>query len=163
MTDQPERLYLSSIIAYAHETEALANDLALRSFKPLDPTSFNVRLQVFVGGTEGGPVDSFDLDVCTPKWLAENFNRVWQQHRLPGGRAASGAGVWLVESWDPDGIESTIRQLVASATGSDWKDLANWLGRYIPWEFDYKYDREKGVQIDLDTLYPSAERQPTDS
>jgi hypothetical protein len=33
----------------------------------------------------------------------------------------------------------------------------------MPWEFDYKYDREKGVQIDLGTLYPSAERQPTDS
>jgi hypothetical protein len=115
--------------------------------------------QSWTGWVAAGVTDR----ICTPKWLAENFNRVWQQHRLPGGRAASGAGVWPVESWDADGIESTIRRLVASATGSDWKDLANWLGRYIPWEFDYKYDREKGVQIDLGTSYPSAERQPTDS
>jgi hypothetical protein len=32
---------------------------------------------------------------------------------------------------------------LSAATASGWKDLANWLGRYIPWEFDYKYDREK--------------------
>jgi len=37
MTDPPESICLSSILAYAHETEALANDLAIRSVQALGP------------------------------------------------------------------------------------------------------------------------------
>ena len=42
---------------------------------PDDPTHFGVRVQAFIGSAESDLSDSFDVLVCSPRWLAEALAR----------------------------------------------------------------------------------------
>jgi hypothetical protein len=55
------------------------------------------------------------------------------------------------------------RALVASVTAEDWQDLANWLGRLVSWEYAYKYDRDRGVVVSIDQMYPQFRRDQSGS
>jgi hypothetical protein len=45
----------------------------LRTFKPRDPTNFSVFVQAMIGPEGDDASESFDLTVCTPRWLAETI------------------------------------------------------------------------------------------
>ena len=154
MSDQAARLVLQSVLAYGISDRSLGD---IPEFAPEDPSYFAVRLQVFVSDVQDGAPDSFDVTVCSPKWLADNLGQFERQS--PGAECVViGHGLWLQEQWDAEAIAKTIRTLVASVAGDDWRDLANWLGRYIPWEYSYKYDRDRGVVADMEKLYPQFRR-----
>jgi len=130
---------------------------ATRDFAPDDKTRFAVRLQVFVGETQDGAPDSFDVTVCSPTWLVDNFGH-FTGNSPANSDVVVGHGVWLQEFWNADEIQKTLETLVRSAVAPDWPDLANWLGRYVPWEYSYKYDRDHGVVVDIETVYPQFRR-----
>jgi hypothetical protein len=153
-SDHPTRLALQSVLAYGISDRCLGD---IPEFVPEDPSHFAVRLQVFVSDVPDGAPDSFDVTVCSPKWLVDNLGHFESQS--PGAeRVVMGHELWLQERWDAAAIRRTIETLVASVSGQDWGDLANWLGRSIPWEYAYKYDREHGVVVDIDRLYPQFRR-----
>jgi hypothetical protein len=148
------KLVLQSVLAYGISDRSLGD---IPEFAPEDPSYFAVRLQIFVSDAPDAAPDSFDVTVCSPKWLADNLGHFERQS--PGAESVViGHGLWLQERWDAEAIAKTIQTLVTSVAGDDWRDLANWLGRYIPWEYSYKYDRDHGVVPDIDKLYPQFRR-----
>jgi len=113
----------------------------LEDYTPGDPAHFGIRVMAFIGTAETDKVDSFDVVVCTPSWLSENFNdprlqsSVWEP---PGIRF--GNRFLFMQSWDYNALHTAVTDLCAYWEGHDWGTLADRIGRYIPWEFDAHYD-----------------------
>lgn len=111
-------------------------------FIPADPESFGFWVQAFIGPERDSTSDSFDFVVCTPRWLADNF----YDPRLPRGESRGstnllfGCQLVLMESWSYAELEAAIKQVCAESAGPDWGTVANRVGRWLPWEFDYQYD-----------------------
>ena len=120
---------------------------SIGAYAPNDPEHFGVAAQGFIGTTTSDLVDSFDLLVCSPSWMAAKVqNGEWSRFRTGGLSAlpesiAVGTGIWFVRSWNAAELESAIRLVCAEfSPGPDWGSVAARVGRLIPWEFDYKYD-----------------------
>jgi hypothetical protein len=100
-------------------------DLAF--FKPQDPESFSFLLRIIAGpeGEEGE--ESFDVEVCTPRWLLETYQRdevVIGRHHL------------IVFEYNWERITQTVTSFCASCFGETWKEAAEKLGRIGKWEFE---------------------------
>jgi hypothetical protein len=54
-----------------------------------------------------------------------------------------------VKHWNYARVKQSIDQMLDSVTATTWGDLANWLGRYLPWEYDYRYDAEHSIAVDI--------------
>jgi hypothetical protein len=87
------------------------------------------------------PADSFDFVVCTPRWLAENFDDV----RLPRWKYETenllfGGQLVLMQRWNEAELRAGIERLCADCSGPDWGTVASRVGQWLLWEFQYKYD-----------------------
>jgi hypothetical protein len=97
---------------------------------PEDVENFCILVRVIVGarGTEGE--ESFDINVCTPKWLEEQVKRegfVLGTHRL------------FVKTYDSAQIKKLITKFVERYSADSWRDLAEKISHIGHWEFeDYK-------------------------
>ncbi len=114
----------------------------IESYEPSDPTDFCVSVQAFIGPGDSDPSDSFDFVVCSPKWLLANFHllRDPDDDVTPPSLVVT-QGIWIMESWSSQDIESNIRRLCEVVSpGPDWGSVADRLGRWMPWEYDYRYD-----------------------
>ncbi|MCP9619254.1 hypothetical protein FOH10_14380 [Nocardia otitidiscaviarum] len=81
-------------------------------------------------GMEGE--ESFDLLVCTPRWIAEQVNRTgWivGRHKL------------IVDRIDLDAVTQYLRGYIAGLDEPSWPELAAKLGRIGMWEFEDYRDR----------------------
>lgn len=45
----------------------------LENYKPESPTNFSFLLQAMIGPVGADGEESFDIEVCTPKWIEENY------------------------------------------------------------------------------------------
>ena len=160
MAADPLHLVMNVIVAFHMPPDRIGSDAGVRAFVPEDPSSFAVRLQVLAGPSDGGGFDSFSVVVCTPAWLSKHPD-YRSGCELAGGAVMPGQSLWMVKRWDCDAVEAAVQQLLDSVTATSWDYLANWLGRYIPWEYDYKYDRERGVIVDMARLCPDMARPQT--
>jgi hypothetical protein len=115
----------------------------LSMWSPVHPADFAIRVQVFIGPEGSDTSDSFDTIVCTPKWLAHN----WDDPRIGGfglsPQVKSGRGLLLMKRWDYADLHQAIEGLCGSVAGMTWGDVADRIGRQLPWEFDYVFDREQ--------------------
>jgi hypothetical protein len=159
--------------AIIHNIYAIAPLVDLRSWEPDDPGRFCVRVQVMLGPDEAGTgpevgADGFDVTVCTPRWLAEQFEArdltrlegqflqatsAWHQlaaekPSVTPTRAADepdpilfGIGFLFMRRWDFGKLESTIQALCATIEGPEWGAVASRIGRLLPWEYEHRYDR----------------------
>jgi hypothetical protein len=102
----------------------------LATHVPPDPTCFVLLLQVIVGPNGAAGEESFDVEVCTPKWLSERLRKeavVMGRHHL------------IVANYDWTRISAFIRKWVASCEGGTWEQVALQVGRLGHWEFeDYR-------------------------
>lgn len=99
----------------------------LEGWTPPDPSCFAVLVQAFVGpqGAEGE--ESFDFVVCTPEWLREKHGRdavVLGRHHI------------ILFEYDFDRLRGAIENVVRSAEGRDWKEVARLIARHGKWEFE---------------------------
>ena len=99
----------------------------LRAYRPADPQDFAFLLQVMVGpeGAEGE--ESFDIQVCTPQWLArthEPTEVVFGRHLL------------IVFQYDFAQIERALVTRVAGLEEAGWAQLAARLSSIGKWEFE---------------------------
>ena len=114
---------VTAAVRYFHSPDV--PDLARH--RPLDPGEFGFLLEVFVGPDDGPGEEAFDLVVCTPTWLANEFATdplIWGRSHL------------LVRSYDWAAIEGFVRNRFESVTGPTWRDVAIQIGRYARWEFE---------------------------
>lgn len=102
----------------------------LESFSPADPTSFSFLLQAMFGPRESEGEESFDIVVCTPRWLAREVERkgmVEGRHHL------------VVSKFDLPQIRSFLALYAKTCAGKTWQEAAMKLSRLGKWEFeDYK-------------------------
>jgi hypothetical protein len=125
--------------------EGEAEDRSLQGYSPCDPEDFGFDAWVYIGieGEEGS--DLFDLVVCSPSWLARELSsgrslaRFTDEEEL--GSVVLGPEVWYMPRWDRTGFEEALRPLCSRCSPAPgWSSVASRLGRYLAWEYDYKYD-----------------------
>jgi hypothetical protein len=102
----------------------------LDTFHPEDENSFGFLLQAMFGPENAVGEESFDLTVCTPKWLdrqaAEEFP-LFGRHYL------------FVKSYDIGEIRSVLAKYAEQCGGDSWAEVARQLARIGKWEFeDYR-------------------------
>ena len=99
----------------------------LEAHAPPDPERFTVSVRAMVGPAEGDGQESFDINVCTPKWLEEQIERetfVLGTHRL------------FVKAYDPPEIRKFITRTIERFSGGTWKEVAEKISRVAYWEFE---------------------------
>ena len=99
----------------------------LRVYRPPAADSFAFLLQVIVG-PEGEPgEESFDIMVCTPRWLEQNHEK---------GDIVIGRHLLLVFEYDYDRLVRFVKTHVEQSSGETWFEVAQKLGRLGKWEFE---------------------------
>jgi len=94
----------------------------------LDNFCFLFRVMVGLVGKEG--TESFDIQVCTPKWLLSNMKK---------DEIICGRHFLIVLAYYFEPILNRIRNLIEACTGNDWDEIAEKVSRIGFWEFeDYK-------------------------
>ena len=102
----------------------------LDAYTPPNPTNFAFQLQVMAGPKGAAGEESFDLEVCTPEWLAE---------RLRTDKVVIGRHHLMVTDYDWPPISAFIRTWVGNCEGDTWEQVALKIGRLGHWEFeDYR-------------------------
>jgi len=104
----------------------------LEKFMPKNPAEFCFLLQVMVGekGQEGE--ESFDVIVCTPKWLLKNNakeNIVYGLHHL------------IVFEYNFSRISTALKQIVETPVFNNWDEVVERIGRIGKWEFEDYHNR----------------------
>lgn len=113
-------------------------DEELETFAPQDPSEFGLFVHVLAGPDSGQGEESFDLMVCTPRWVER-----WVRDNGP----LVGRHHLFVEAWDADRVRGYIREAVESEEAPTWSELAAKIGRLGRWEFeDYRPSQAEGDQ-----------------
>ncbi|MFL5762443.1 MAG: immunity 8 family protein [Bacteroidia bacterium] len=102
----------------------------LENFHPSIEDEFCLLLQLVVGPFKEKGEESFDIVLCTPKWLLSNKKEndiIYGRHYL------------IVFKYDYQSIYSSLHKYVDSVTGDTWDAVAEKIGRIGKWEFeDYR-------------------------
>jgi hypothetical protein len=102
----------------------------LPTYAPEHPEHFGFMLRLYVGPMDGPGEESFDIQVCTPKWLT---------HRYGEDATINGRHHLIVFKYQWTAIEDFVREFVASCSGDTWREIASKLSRLGYWEFeDYR-------------------------
>ncbi|WP_100550811.1 immunity 8 family protein [Caedibacter taeniospiralis] len=91
----------------------------------LDNFGFWVRAMIGPEGEEG--VESFDIRICTPKWLISKYS---------AEEVLFGRHMLIVFEYDLDRIKNKISRYCDSCFGETWQEIANKLSRIGYWEFE---------------------------
>jgi hypothetical protein len=117
---------IQPVLKRLHSPDALD----LESFSPADPTCFSFLLQAMFGPEDSEGEESFDIVVCTPRWLASEVERkglVDGRHHL------------VVSQFDLAQIRSFLAGYAKNCAGNTWQEAAIKLSRLGKWEFeDYR-------------------------
>lgn len=102
-------------------------DVDLEPYVPDDPLDFGLLVQVMVGPAEGPGEESFDVVVCTPRWL---------ERRVREDGPLSGRHHLIMERYDFARVRLYLTEAVESQEASTWAELAHKLARIGKWEFE---------------------------
>lgn len=94
---------------------------------PTKPDDFCILVQAMIGPKGGTGEESFDITVCTPRWL---------ETLLTSERALFGLHYLFVDRYDYERIWGAIARICNSIVGATWSDVAQQLGNYGRWEFE---------------------------
>jgi hypothetical protein len=109
------------------EMYSLELSVKLEEYRPDDHKNFSLSIRLIVGpeGSESG--ESFDIFVCTPDWIKEQFTQescLWGRHML------------IVPAYDHFLILRKVWHQIAACQGKDWDEFATKLARFGAWEFE---------------------------
>lgn len=101
------------------------NDLS--KHQPDDPQCFSFLIQIMVGAKGESWEESFDIEVCTPQWLAKNLG---QDDILIGSRLI------IVQKYNYEKISSSIKKFLNHCKRETWNEVASQISRIGRWEFE---------------------------
>ena len=99
----------------------------LKNYRPSTPDRFGFLLQILIGPENGPGDESFDVFVCTPRWILEEHS---------GEDVIVGRHMLIVFKYDYERLENFLRGKVAEVAGETWMDLGQRLARIGHWEFE---------------------------
>lgn len=99
----------------------------LPNWQPDIADDFGFLLQIIAGPADGEGAESFDVTVCTPRWL--------QRHHASSD-IVSGRHHLIVFVYDYSMLKSHIERKVCAIIGENWPDVARELSELGRWEFD---------------------------
>ena len=80
-----------------------------------------------VGPDNSEGEESFEIEVCTPKWLMENYS---------SEEIILGRHLLIVQKFDYKSIHRRILTYLAQCTGDNWSEIALKVSRLGKWEFE---------------------------
>lgn len=107
----------------AHLLSLDSPDLAL-GVLPNDPENCCVVLNASIGPKGSPGAENFAFTVVTSRYLADHSEARW------------GRGLLLVDVFTWPAISRMVERLLAHASGSTWKEVAEKLNHELLWEFD---------------------------
>lgn len=103
----------------------------LENFTPEESDNFGFLLQLLIGPENKEGEESFDVTICTLKWLATEYSDpeqiVFLRHHI------------LVRKYDWGFLSNCLNTHVRNCSGANWNEVAEKIARIGRWEFeDYK-------------------------
>ena len=99
----------------------------LEQYRPANPESFAFLLQAIVGPNGEDGEESFDIEVCTPKWMDQNFG-------LEDVR--TGQHLLIIKEYNYQRIVRFIENYLMHCSGEDWAEVAKKVADMGHWEFE---------------------------
>ncbi len=96
---------------------------------PADPAEFVLLARLFVGPSDGLGEESFDVEVCSPEWLAR---RCAEEGFVDGRHTV----IAIVDTFTEAGLRSFLTRRVENVTGETWREVAEKVARLGLWEFE---------------------------
>jgi len=100
---------------------------SLPDYVPENKKSFGFLLQLFVGADDGEGYESFDVVVCTPKWLSDTHSK---------DEVVIGRHYLIVFEYNFAHIMEEVQGFLDTCTGETWREVALKVGRLGYWEFE---------------------------
>jgi hypothetical protein len=99
----------------------------LEDYQPDLQDEFGFLLQAMIGpaGEEGE--ESFDIEVCTPKWIEK-------RHRVD--EVVIGLHYLIVREYNYQRIVKAIERFLQGCSGKDWSEVSKKVSRLGFWEFE---------------------------
>ena len=107
--------------------ELFSLDFDIESFYPDECDNFGFWLRAMIGPSDEDGSESFDIQICTPKWLLKKYS----EEEILIGRH-----MLIVFDYDLDKIKNKIETYCKSCTGNDWQSIAGKISRLGYWEFE---------------------------
>jgi immunity protein 8 of polymorphic toxin system len=105
-------------------------DLAPFEDPPEDPSNCCVAVEILAGELGVGGEELFEVQVCTPTWLAEY---------VAAEGPLVGRHYLIVDHFSLDQVRAYLTKRISTFEAPDWAGLAERLGRIGHWEFeDYR-------------------------
>lgn len=99
----------------------------LQAYVPEEPECFSLLLQIMAGVAGEDGEESFDVQVCTPMWLAQNHKQ---------SEVVIGRHLLIVFEYDYARLVNLIHSYCNNCVGDTWDEVATKLGRLGKWEFE---------------------------
>ncbi len=99
----------------------------LDNYSPPDMENFCFLLELLIGPDKEDGEESFNIQVCTPKWLLSNMKKddiILANHYL------------IVMEYDFKRILNHIQKLVETCSGKNWDEVSEKVSRIGYWEFE---------------------------
>lgn len=99
----------------------------IEDFWPEHINNFGISIRLMIGPENSKASESFDILVCTPDWIKDQFKEercTWGLHML------------IVLEYDLSLIRTEVDRYLARCTGEDWSEVAKKLSRMGAWEFE---------------------------
>ena len=130
-----------------------AEDYSLQGYSPIDTEDIGFDACIYIGPEGEETMDLFDLVVCSATWQARELSSGRWMERFAdaeSGPIVLGLDVCTMPTWDRMVFESALNRLCELCSPApDWVSLAARIGRYLAWEWDYRFDQEVNDRHDL--------------
>ena len=102
-------------------------DIDVETYVPDEEDNFGFVLQAMVGPMDEQGAESFDVTVCTPKWLAGRYGT---------SEILLGLHKLIVFRYDYVRLRQFIEKYLARCSDDSWDKVAHKIGLLGQWEFE---------------------------
>jgi len=99
----------------------------LARYTPDESDNFGFLLQLMAGPVGEPGEESFDILVCTPRWLTEKYRT---------DEIIDGRHTLIMFEYDYPRLVKKLERAVQYCTGENWREVGTKLGRMGKWEFE---------------------------
>ncbi|EGH43596.1 MULTISPECIES: immunity 8 family protein, partial [Pseudomonas syringae group] len=99
----------------------------LESYHPECSDDFSFLLQAMIGPADEDGEESFDIEVCTPKWIEKN---------LGADEVLIGMHYLIVREYNYQKIVRAIEKFLLDCSGTNWSEVSKKVSRLGFWEFE---------------------------